>query len=131
MPQIQTFAKIVQQWQNAANKNPPDITSIMKLYASDAILCATEGILHGTTEIQGDLQGALQVWTDINLNPTSSSFNHPEEDYQQSGANWAWSAGGWTSNNGTGTGYWSALWVQQGTAWLIQQQSIVTVTQQQ
>jgi hypothetical protein len=93
----------------------------MKLYASDAILCATEGILQGTTEIQKDLQAALQIWRDINLNPS----DNPEQDYQQSG--WAWSVGGWNSNNGSGAGYWSAIWVQQGNAWLIQQQSIVTV----
>jgi ketosteroid isomerase-like protein len=119
-----SFSQIVQQWQDAANKQ--NAAAIAALYTADAptkaVLIVSQGPLHGQSEIQQGLQAQFQAgWANIKLTD--------DEDHPQ--GNWAWSVGTWSSTFGGAqvNGWWSAVWVQQGTAWKIQQQSIVTFQQ--
>jgi len=107
----------VQQWQEAANKG--DAATIAGLYASNAVAVFSEGIFHDPQAIQADLAAQFKGgWTNIKLTDT--------EDHSQ--GDWAWSIGNWSSDFGTQpiSGYWSALCTQQGTAWKMQQHTVVT-----
>jgi ketosteroid isomerase-like protein len=118
MPETSPFPTLVKQWQDAANQG--NAGAVAALYATDAVFCATEGILHGRSDIQNDLDGQFKAgFSDIALTN--------EEDHQQPGANWAYSVGAWSSNAGAVKGYWSVLWVQQGTSWQIQQHTLVAI----
>lgn len=127
-----TPADQVQKWVTAAkNKNAE---SIAALYTTDAVLCATEGIIKNqgnTNNIRDDFKtqfGAPLNWTLTNITG--------EVDNVSPGANWGWSYGTWsgTVNNPNPPpsgpvpvqGSWSVVWVLQSGTWMIQQQSIVT-----
>jgi ketosteroid isomerase-like protein len=112
------FPQIIQQWQDLANKG--DAAGLAALYSTnDPVAIFTEGIFRGQSAIQANLSTQFQQgWKNIKLTD--------DEDHPQ--GNWAWSVGEWSSTfaGQAVSGYWSVLWVQQGSAWKIQQQTVVT-----
>jgi ketosteroid isomerase-like protein len=122
MSNTSPFAQILQQWQDLANKG--NAAGVAALYTADAVGVFTEGIQRGQTAIQNDLDAQFKNgWTNIKL---TDDEDHPL------GNNWAWSVGEWSStfSGSPVSGYWSVLWVQQGGAWKIQQQTTVTIPPQ-
>ena len=126
-----TPADQVQKWVTAAKNKDAD--SIAALYTTDAVLCATEGIIKNqgnTDKIRDDFKA--QFGPPLNWTLTSII---DEVDNVPSGANWGWSYGAWSGTvtnpqpppqNLNVQGSWSVVWVLQSGTWMIQQQSIVT-----
>ena len=122
-----TPAAQVQKWVSAAKNK--DAGSIAALDTTDAVLCATEGIIKNqgnTNNIRDDFKAQFGP----PLNWTLSTITG-EVDNEPPGANWAWSYGSWSGTvdypqKGTpAQGSWSVVWVLQSGTWMIQQQSIV------
>jgi hypothetical protein len=126
----QSPSQVINDWvaaaKSATKENAQNVAkTIAGYYTSDAVLCATpEGIIKTRTDIENDYAqnfGAGYVLTGI----SNQSIN-PEKEQD-----WAWAYGQWTGTfQGTLTGYWSILLVNEGTInqpnWLIQQHTIVT-----
>jgi ketosteroid isomerase-like protein len=114
----------VQAWVTAAKNKDAD--SVSKLYTTDAVLCATEGIIKGQSNIKDDFAAQFKAgWTLTNI--TNETDNVRTE--------WGWSYGSWSGTFPNPQpppttldvqGSWSVVWVLQGGTWLMQQQSIIT-----
>lgn len=112
----------IQAWVAAAKNK--DAASMAALYTTDAVLCATEGIISGQNNIQADFGSQFtNGWV---LNGISNETDNVQ-------TNWGWSVGNWSgSYAGTDvTGYWSVVWVVENNKWMIKQNSIITVPPQQ
>jgi hypothetical protein len=130
-----TPADQVQAWVTAAKNK--DANSIAALYTTNAVLCATEGIIKGQDDIRNDFEtqfGAPLNWTLTNI--TDEVDNVVVEPPKPNA--WGWSYGAWsgTVNNPNPPpsgpvpvqGSWSLVWIwdSQKALWMIQQQTIVT-----
>jgi ketosteroid isomerase-like protein len=119
-----SFAQIIQQWAGFANKG--DAKDIAALYTAkpspnQAALIISQGTFSGQAAIQQALQGQFNAgWSQITVTD--------DEDHPQ--GNWAWSVGTWSSKVPVANGWWSVTWVQEGTAWKIQEHSVVQAQSQ-
>jgi ketosteroid isomerase-like protein len=108
---------------DATSKNA---TSIAQIYTTDAVLCATEGIIKGQNNIKSDFEKQFKAgWTLTNI----------ANEVDNVKADWGWSYGSWSGTfpnpkpphaNVPVQGSWSIVWVLHNGNWLIQQQTIVT-----
>jgi ketosteroid isomerase-like protein len=115
--------QLINDWQTAAKKK--DANTLGSYYTDNAVLCATEGIISGKSNISGDFAEQFKngfVLTEA----TPQAVN-------LGASNWAWAYGQWSGSApqvGNLSGYWSILLVNQAASgpanWLIQQHSIVT-----
>jgi hypothetical protein len=131
----QSPSQLINDWVKAAEAK--DAKTLANYYTSDAVLCATEGIIPGQSNILADYQGYFQNgWTLTGISNQSNKSG--------TASNWAWAYGNWTGTVPNPNpnppvkepttlqlqGCWSILFVNQGTSaqpnWLIQQHTIVT-----
>ena len=141
MPE-QSPTQLINDWatnaEKATQQNAKAIaTAIANLYANNAVLCATEGIIQGQSYISADYEAQFTAgWVLKGI--SNQSIN------QATTSNWAWAYGQWTGSVPNPYpnppvkepttlqlhGCWSILFVNQGTStqpnWLIQQHTIVT-----
>ena len=134
MPE-QSPSQLINDWQTVAKQK--DAKTLANFYTDNAVLCATEGVISGKSDISADFQTQFGVgWTLTGI--SNQSIN------QGTDKDWAWAYGQWTGTVPNPNpnppvkepttlqlqGCWSILFVNQGTStlpnWLIQQHTIVT-----
>jgi ketosteroid isomerase-like protein len=111
------FAEMAKQWQDDYNRN--DIAAVAALYAGNAVWVFPDGIVRGRANIEQDISKRQKAgWVDVSI---SDEGDHAE-------GNLAWSVGKWSGHirgqNGAETpigGFWSVLFVRQGSGWKIQE----------
>ena len=141
MPE-QSPSQLINDWVTNAEKANPNnaktiATTIANLYTNNGVLCATEGIIAGRSNILADYEGQFGFGWVLTGITNQSPINQINQD-------WAWANGQWTGtvpnpNSNPPVkepttlqlqGCWSILFVNQGTStqpnWLIQQHTIVT-----
>ena len=141
MPE-QSPTQLINDWatnaEKATQQNAKAIaTAIANLYANNAVLCATEGIITEQSNILADYQGYFENgWVLTGITPNQPSIN-------QISQNWAWAVGQWKGSALSNpqdpnsrfplAGCWSILFNNQPPSnnpnqanWLIQEHTIVT-----
>ena len=134
MPE-QSPSQLINDWQTVAKQK--DAKTLANFYTDNAVLCATEGVISGKSDISADFQTQFGFgWTLTGI--SNQSIN------QGTDKDWAWAYGQWTGTVPNPQqnppvkeptilqlqGCWSILFVNQGAStqpnWLIQQHTIVT-----
>jgi hypothetical protein len=129
--------QLINDWQTAAKDK--DANKLGNYYTDNAVLCATEGIISGKSNISGDFAEQFKFGFVLTAaSPQAINPGTPSDPGTPS--NWAWAYGQWNGSapypppSGPVTplsGYWSILLVNQAASgpanWLIQQHSIVTI----
>ena len=130
-------SQLINAWQTAAKNK--DANTLKNYYASNAVLCATEGIISGNSDISGDFAAQFQGGF-VLAGISNQSINPGPPPPGTTTSNWAWAYGQWSGSAPNPkppppttlqlAGSWSILLVNQATSgpanWLIQQHTIVT-----
>jgi uncharacterized protein (TIGR02246 family) len=118
---LEEFGVLGMKEDEAFNKN--DASAVAAFFAEDGVLVAPDGMFYGRQAIEKRYADTFQRWPITTFSSQRSQLNAID--------NAVWTVGEWWSTLQSETGpkfeggYWSAIYVREGTGWKIRMLSLI------